>query len=122
MVAIVLSEESQVTEVVKFSVLPSDRIPVAVNCCVPPLVILADAGVTSIDSNTAGVTVSVVVPETLPNVALIVVVPTPAEVASPLEPAVLLMVETRPFEELQETDDVIFCVVVSENVPVAINC
>ncbi len=70
--------------------------------------IVGDTGVTKIDSSTAGVTVSVVVPEKLPDVALIVVVPTPTDVASPLEPAVLLIVATCVFEELQETNDVIF--------------
>lgn len=84
--------------------------------------ITADTGVISIDSNTAGVTVRVVVPEKLPDVAVIVAVPTPTDVASPLVGAVLLMVETRVSEELQEADDVIFCVVPPVNVPVAINC
>jgi hypothetical protein len=83
---------------------------------------VGETGVTRIDSSTAGVTVSVVVPEKLPDAALIVVVPTPTEVASPLEPAVLLIVDTRAFEELQETEDVISWSDPSVNVPVAVNC
>jgi hypothetical protein len=83
---------------------------------------MADAGVTSIDSSTAWVTERVVVPEMLPDVAVIVVVPTPTEVASPLVPVTLLIVATFVFEEFQETDDVIFCVELSVNVPVAVNC
>ncbi len=69
---------------------------------------MADTGVTRIDSSTAGVTVSVVDPVKIPDVAVIVVVPAPTDVARPFEPVVLLIVETRAFEELQETKDVIF--------------
>ncbi len=87
---------------------------------------VGETGVTMIDSSTAGVTVSVVVAEMVPDVvlaiAVIVVVPTPADVASPLKPTVLLIVETSVFEELQETNDVIFCFDPSVNVPVAVNC
>ncbi len=57
-----------------------------------------------------------------PCAALIMVVPTPTELANPLVPDVLLMVDMRVFEELQETNPVISCVVLSENVPVAMNC
>jgi hypothetical protein len=42
---------------------------VAVNCCVLPLAIEGVAGVTAIDTNVAAVTVSVVLPETVPEVA-----------------------------------------------------
>ncbi len=83
---------------------------------------VADTGATMIDSSTAGVTVRVVVPEMLPDVAVIVVVPTSTEVASPLVPVTLLIVATSVFEEFQKTDDVIFCVELSVNVPVAVNC
>ncbi len=79
-------------------------------------------GNTVIDTSWGAVTVSVAVADILPEVALIVVVPTPTDVASPSEPVALLMVATSVFEELQETDDVIFCVERSENVPVAVNC
>lgn len=82
---------------------------------------MADTGATTIDSSTAGVTVSAVVTEMLPDVAVIVVVPTPTEVASPFVPVTLLIVATDVFEEFQETDDVISCVVSSVNVPVAVN-
>lgn len=72
-----------------------------------------------IDTSSAGVMVSVVVSDMLPDVAVIVVEPTPTDVARPL---VLVIVETRVSEELQTTDDVMSCVVLSEKVPVAINC
>jgi hypothetical protein len=52
------------------------------------------------------VTVSVVVPETAPRVAVIVVEPTAPDVASPLEPAALLIVATGKFEELHVTNNV----------------
>ncbi len=83
---------------------------------------VGDTGVTRIDSSTAGVTVRVVVPETFPDVAVIVVVPTPADVASPFEPVVLLIVETRAFVEFQVTSDVIFCCDPFVKEPVAVNC
>jgi hypothetical protein len=74
------------------------------------------------DSSTTGVTVSVVEAEMLPEVALMVVVPTLFDVASPFEPTALLIVATTVLVELQATDDVRFCTEVSENVPIAMNC
>jgi hypothetical protein len=41
--------EFQVTEAVRFCVLPSEYVPVAVNCCVVPLAMDGLAGVTAID-------------------------------------------------------------------------
>lgn len=55
------------------------------------------------DTSTAWVTVSVVEPETSPEVAMIVVEPVAADVASPWEPAALLIVATPVLEELQVT-------------------
>ena len=69
-----------------------------------------------------GCTVSVVDPFTLPRVALIVVEPEPTLVARPFEPAVLLIVATPVADELQVTVVVMFCVLLSEYVPVAVNC
>ncbi len=80
---------------------------------------MAVEGVTVIDSSSAGVMVSIVVPDMLPDVAVIVVEPTSTDVARPW---VLVIVETRVSEELQTTDDVISCVVLSEKVPMAANC
>lgn len=115
-------EELQVTDVVKSCVLPSVKCPVAVKGWVKPTIILAETGETVIVPSTACVTVSVVEPETPPKSAPIVVVPTPTDVASPLDPDVLLIVATPVFEELQVTEEVMSCVVLSENVPVAMNC
>jgi hypothetical protein len=55
---------------------------VAVNCCVLPLGTLGELGVTAMESNVAGVTVSVVgADETLPSEAVIDVAPVPSVVA-----------------------------------------
>jgi hypothetical protein len=72
------------------------------------------AGVTAMDFRVALVTVNVVVPEKLPAVAVIVLLPTAAGVANPLEPAALLTVATPRLEELQVTLAVRFCVLLSE--------
>ena len=58
------------------------------------------------NTSLAGVTDSVVDPETLPNAAMTVVDPEATEVANPLEPAVLLMVATAAEDELQFTNAV----------------
>ena len=71
-------------------------------------------GVTTIEDSVAFVTVRVVVPETAPRVALIVVEPAATDVASPLEAAALLIVATDTVEELHVTNDDISCVVASE--------
>ena len=83
-VATVVVAEAHVTDAVRFCVLLSLNVPVAVNCCVAPLAIDGFAGVTAIDCSVAAVTVSTVEPLTAPNVALIVLVPPPAPVARPV--------------------------------------
>ncbi len=117
-------DEFQVTAVVRSCVVPSEYVPVALNCRVVPLTMLELVGVIAIDTSVAGVTVNVVNPDTLPDVAVIVVDPTAAEVASPLvlEPATLLMVATPAADEFHAISAVRSCVVLSENVPMAVNC
>jgi hypothetical protein len=68
-VATAAAEELHVAVLVRFCVLPSAYVPVAVNCSVLPLTIDGFAGVTAIDTSVGGVTVSVVLPETVPDVA-----------------------------------------------------
>jgi hypothetical protein len=68
-VATPAAEELHVAVLPRFCVLPSLYVPVAVNCCVLPLVIDGFTGVTAIDASVAAVTVSVVLPETVPEVA-----------------------------------------------------
>lgn len=53
------------------------------NCCVKPAATEGLAGVTAMEVRVGTFTVSTVVPVTLPNLALIVVVPPPTGVANP---------------------------------------
>ena len=117
-VAHVVSEEAQVTWLVKFSVVPSDNVPVAVNCSVFPTDKLVLAGVTAIDWSAAAVAVRLVVPLMLPSVAEIVTGPGDTDVARPA----LLIVAHVVSEEAQVTWLVKFSVVPLDNVPVAVNC
>src|SRR5580704_14229335 len=104
-VAVVVVPEDQVTLDVRFCVEPSLNVPVAVNCCVAPLVIDGFAGVTAIDCSVAAVTVSKVEPLMDDDVAVMIEVPTPAPVASP--DALIVAVVVVP--ELQVTVEVRFC-------------
>jgi hypothetical protein len=117
-VAVELVPELHVTVLVRFCVVPSLKVPVAVNCCGAPLVIEGFAGVTAIDCSVAAVTVRSVEPEIDDDVAVIVEVPTPAPLARPA--ALIVAVAVVP--EDQVTVDVRFCVEPSLNVPVAVNC
>jgi hypothetical protein len=69
-----------------------------------------------------GVIVRSAEPEMLPEVAVTVVAPAVSVVTRPQYPAVLLMIATAGEDELQFTEVVITLVVLSENVPVAMNC
>jgi hypothetical protein len=117
-VATVTAEELHVAVLVRFCVVPSLKVPVAVNCCVPPFGADGFAGVTAMDTTVAGVTVSVVLPLMLPELAWMVVEPVPIEVANPA----VLMVATVRVDELHVALLVKFCVLPSLNVPVAVNC
>ena len=80
------------------------------------------AGVTAIDTSVAEVTVKPAVPETLPLVAVTVVVPAASALARPCEPAALLMVAAAVLDEPHVKVVVMFWVELSENVPMAVNC
>jgi hypothetical protein len=108
-VATAVFVELQVTELVRFCVLLSLYVPVAVNCCVPFFTIKGFAGVTEIETNTGAVTVRFVEPLMEPDVAEIVVEPVPTPVASPP----LVIVATAVFVEPQVTELVRFCVLLS---------
>lgn len=114
--------EPQVAEPVTFCVLPSVKVPVAVNCCVVPRAMEEPDGLTAIETKAAGTMVMVVLPLTEPEVALMEADPVATLVASPCEPVLLLMVTTEICDELQLTVAVRFCVLPSVNVPVAVNC
>lgn len=68
------------------------------------------AGVTAIEDRVAAVTLSVALPERVPDVAVMVGKPTPTPVARPELVIVALVIS----DELQITDDVMFLVVLSE--------
>jgi hypothetical protein len=117
-VATVESVELQVTVPVRFCVVVSEYTPVAVNCCVVPLAMLGFGGVTWMLTSVAAVMVSVAVPATPPKLAVMVLEPTPIPVARPLDE-----IEAVPvLEEVQATIEVKSWVVLSVNVPVAVNC
>jgi hypothetical protein len=106
-VAIEVADEVQVTLLVRFCVVWLVYVPVAVNCWVLPAAIDGDAGVTAIEVNTAAVTVSVVEPLTVPDLAVMVADPCATPVAKPP----LLMVAIAVVEEVQVALPVRFCVV-----------
>ena len=109
MVAVVVVPEAHVTEAVRFCVLLSLYVPVAVNCCVRPLATEGLAGVTAMDFRVAAVTVSTVDPTIDPDVALMVLVPTATAVAIPAEP----MVAVAVVPDAHVTEAVRFCVLLS---------
>lgn len=115
-------KDVHVANVVKTCDAPLARVPVAENCCVVRGAILAGADGDTVIDDTCDV-VSVVVPEMPLETAVIVVVPMVAvAVARPREPAALLMVATPVFDESHVADVVMFTMLPSENVPVAISC
>jgi len=101
-------EELQVTCLVMSKLVPSEYAPEAANCWVAPKGILGLAWVTDMEARVAEVTVRVVLPEMLPEAALMVAVPAVTAVARPM----LLTVATDGLEELQVT-----CVARSRLVP-----
>ena len=70
-----IAEELQVTVPVRFCVLPSLYVPVAVNCYVAPTATGGFAGVTAMETSAGGPTVAVVEPHTEPAQALTVAEP-----------------------------------------------
>jgi hypothetical protein len=111
--------DTHVACVVKFCVLVSEYVPVAVNCSVVPFAIDGLAGVTAIDTSVAAVTVNVSAGLVTPlNAAVICDVPTATPLARPAE----LIVATAVAADTHVACVVRFCVLVSEYVPVAVNC
>lgn len=121
-VATAAEDELQITVSVMSCTVPLSYVPVAVNCRVVPWVMMAFAGITATPTSVAEVTFKAAESESVPAVAAIVVAPTDFARASPREPAVMLIVATVADDELQVTELVMSRVVLSEYVPVAINC
>jgi hypothetical protein len=122
MIAVDGVSDDHVAVLVKFCVVPSENVPVAVNCCWVPRAIEGVCGVIEIEASVAAVTVSIVEPVTVPAFAEIVAVPGPMLLTKPCVGAALLMVATAGVVELHCTVLVMFCVLPSEKVPVAVNC
>jgi hypothetical protein len=115
------ADDVQLTEVVRFCVLPSENVPVAVSC---RLVLLAMDGFTGVIVSDVKVTITprAVAPVTGPsavfNVAEILELPWRWPSASPLE----LIAATVVLDELQVTRLVRSLVLPSLKVPTAVNC
>lgn len=118
-VAIPLFDELHVTDAVKSRVLPSEKVPVAVNCLVVPIPLVGLIGVTAIDES--ALTVRVVEPVT-PSVAVMLVEPAATADARPFEPDALLTVATAVFEEVHVANGVKSWDAPPDKVPVAMNC
>ena len=102
-VATLIVPEAQVTDAVISTDVPSEYVPVAVNCLVRPATTLGFTGVTAIDESVAAVTVKVVFPDLLPDVAVMSDVPAVTPVARPLG----LTMATPVVPDDQVTDAVI---------------
>jgi hypothetical protein len=87
-----------------------------------PSAIEGFVGVTEIETSAAAVTVNIVLAVIEPEAADIFVNPMPTVVANPCVFVALLMVATVVVSELHCTVLVMFCVLPSVNVPVAVNC
>lgn len=109
-VAVLVLVEAHVTADVRFCVLPSEYVPVAVNCSAVPSGIELFAGVTAIDCSVCAATVSVVEPLTLEDVAVIFADPAAIAVASPPE----AIVATTVFDDPHATVFVMSFVLPSE--------
>lgn len=91
-------DELQLTALLRSLVLPSVKLPVAVNCSVVPAAIEELAGEMVKETNPE-VTVRVVLPLVAPEVALIVEAPVPTLLARPCVPEALLIVTTVGAED-----------------------
>jgi hypothetical protein len=120
--AMAVMDDFQVTTSVTSCKLPSEKLPMALNCCVRPNGMLGVAGVTAIAVIVAEVTVRVVDPKIVPELAEIVVFPAATAFASPWVGTLALMVAAAVLEELHVTLPVRFWMLPSLYVPVAMNC
>jgi hypothetical protein len=81
--ATLVNDDVHVAVCVRSCVLPSVYVPTASNACPVPSGIAAPLGVIAIDTKTVPVTVIVLLPEIVFDVARMLAVPCPAVVASP---------------------------------------
>lgn len=111
------AEEDQVTVEVTSPVVPSAKVPLALNCCVVCAAMTGLGGSTAIETSGAVVTDNVVLPLIPPEVALIMTDPIPFPVATPA-----LTVATVESEELHVADVVKSWLLPLLYVPIALNC
>ena len=116
--AILGLEDFQLKPLKFVDVLPSLKVPVAVNLIDVLRAILGLLGVMVTDTRCAVETVKVVEPLTDSTVAMMLAVPVVKLDASPW----LLIVTAAGFEEAHKADAVMSCVLLSLKVPVAVNC
>jgi hypothetical protein len=117
-VATLGADELHAAVLVRFCVLASLYVPVAVNCCLVPTAIEAFPGVTAIDTSTGAVTANVAEPVMLPSAAMRLDWPVFTPVARPLG----VIAATPGADELHAAVLVRFCALPSLYVPVAANC
>lgn len=101
-VATAVFEDVQVTALVKSTVVPSWRSPIASNCCVCPAEIEGLVGVTEMEFRFATVTVTLVEPLIAPEVALMVAVPSDMPFTKPFA----LTVATDVLDDVQLAESV----------------
>jgi len=111
-------DELQVICMVTSWAVPSENVPVAVNCPEACRGRLGLAGVMDTEDKVAEVTVRVVLPETFPRRAVMVMAPEASDAARPLP----LTVASDRLDEVQVTSGVISWLVPSEYMPRAVNC
>jgi hypothetical protein len=109
-------DELQFTSEVRFCVLPSLKVPFAVNCCVAPITRIGLSGVMASELNVTGLTFRVVEPVTESKLALIVLLPLFTALA--VFPCI---VATAVFEEAQPAKPLMYCVEPSLKVAAAAN-
>ncbi len=117
-VATRLLEEVHVAFDVIFCLVPSENVPVTVNCCVAPLAIVTPVGDIDIETRSGAVTVTDVAPDIPPNVAVTIAKPSAAAVTDPLPFTVMIPAGAA----VHAAKFVKFCVAFPERVPVAVNC
>jgi hypothetical protein len=117
-VATVVAEEVHVTELVTSCMLPSLKVPVAVNCSICPVAIEGFAGVMANETSAAGLTVTPADPVMLPEVAVTFALPTLAASARPelLTVIVAGALEVQVTEAVKSFDEPLL------NSPSALNC
>jgi hypothetical protein len=110
--------DDQTTLLVRFWVLPSLNVPVAVNCCVAFLITAGLAGVTTRDFNVAATTVKDIEDVKPPDAAVMALLPADFALTSPAA----FIVATAVFCEVHATLVVMSWVEPSLKCPVAANC